>query len=34
MMKGYGIYVILKISPFPSFPKRGFRVSREKPKEP
>jgi hypothetical protein len=29
-----GIFVILKISPIPSFPKRGFRESIEKPEEP
>jgi hypothetical protein len=27
--KEYGGIVILKISPIPSFPKRGFRVSKE-----
>jgi len=29
-----GIFVILKISPGPSFPKRGLRVSTEKSEEP
>jgi hypothetical protein len=28
------VFVILKISPGPSFPKRGFKVSREKPGKP
>jgi hypothetical protein len=29
-----GVFVILKISPIPSFPKRGLRVSAEKSEEP
>jgi len=29
-----GVFMILKISPIPSFPKRGLRVSAEKSEEP